>query len=135
MNDVDERRASRRLERSDDGLAGPRGRTKGLLDVAEARGMWSFKFLGARGKRAMPTVLDLSETDAVAGRKPPRLSASADSLDWVVGRCDWRCRSRTTALTSISIRLWHPERRPSPRNGPERRPYRVVGALVPGDPT
>lgn len=55
-----------------------------LLDVAGGTGDISFKFLGRAG-HGHATVLDLTESMLVEGRKRAEAAQMADSLDWVVG--------------------------------------------------
>ncbi|WP_425071570.1 bifunctional demethylmenaquinone methyltransferase/2-methoxy-6-polyprenyl-1,4-benzoquinol methylase UbiE [Sagittula sp. S175] len=55
-----------------------------LLDVAGGTGDISFRFLKRAG-RGHSTVLDLTESMLVEGRKRAEAASMADSLDWVVG--------------------------------------------------
>ena len=55
-----------------------------LLDVAGGTGDISFKFLKRAGS-GHATVLDLTESMLIEGRKRSEADAMADSLDWVVG--------------------------------------------------
>jgi demethylmenaquinone methyltransferase/2-methoxy-6-polyprenyl-1,4-benzoquinol methylase len=55
-----------------------------LLDVAGGTGDISFRFLG-RAPGAHATVLDMTESMLIEGRKRAEAGAMADSLDWVVG--------------------------------------------------
>ncbi len=55
-----------------------------LLDVAGGTGDISFRFLKRAG-RGHSTVLDLTESMLVEGRKRAEAESMADSLDWVVG--------------------------------------------------
>jgi demethylmenaquinone methyltransferase/2-methoxy-6-polyprenyl-1,4-benzoquinol methylase len=55
-----------------------------LLDVAGGTGDISFRFLKRAG-RGHSTVLDLTESMLVEGRKRAEATAMSDSLDWVVG--------------------------------------------------
>jgi len=55
-----------------------------LLDVAGGTGDISFRFLD-RAPSAQATVLDMTESMLVAGRKRAEADARADRLDWVVG--------------------------------------------------
>ena len=55
-----------------------------LLDVAGGTGDVSFRFLKRAG-RGHATVLDLTESMLVAGRKRAEAAQMSDSLDWVVG--------------------------------------------------
>ncbi|MFW2589584.1 bifunctional demethylmenaquinone methyltransferase/2-methoxy-6-polyprenyl-1,4-benzoquinol methylase UbiE [Sagittula sp. SSi028] len=55
-----------------------------LLDVAGGTGDISFRFLDRAG-RGHSTVLDLTESMLVEGRKRAEAASMADSLDWVVG--------------------------------------------------
>ena len=55
-----------------------------LLDVAGGTGDISFKFLKRAGN-GHSTVLDITESMLVEGRKRAEASAMGDSLDWVVG--------------------------------------------------
>lgn len=55
-----------------------------LLDVAGGTGDISFRFLKRAGK-AHATVLDLTESMLVEGRKRAEAAHMADSLDWLVG--------------------------------------------------
>lgn len=55
-----------------------------LLDVAGGTGDISFKFLNRAGS-GHATVLDLTESMLVEGRKRAEAEAMQDSLDWVVG--------------------------------------------------
>lgn len=65
-----------------DWLAPRRGQR--LLDVAGGTGDISFRFLD-RAPGAHATVLDMTESMLVEGRKRAEAAAMADSLDWVVG--------------------------------------------------
>ncbi len=55
-----------------------------LLDVAGGTGDVAFRFLG-RAPEATATVLDLTESMLVEGRKRAEAESLADRLDWVVG--------------------------------------------------
>jgi demethylmenaquinone methyltransferase/2-methoxy-6-polyprenyl-1,4-benzoquinol methylase len=55
-----------------------------LLDVAGGTGDISFRFLN-RAPGAHATVLDMTESMLVEGRKRAEAAEMADSLDWVVG--------------------------------------------------
>ncbi len=55
-----------------------------LLDVAGGTGDISFRFLKRAG-RGHSTVLDLTESMLIEGRKRAEAESMADSLDWVVG--------------------------------------------------
>ncbi len=55
-----------------------------LLDVAGGTGDISFRFLD-RAPSAHATVLDMTESMLIAGRKRAAADARADRLDWVVG--------------------------------------------------
>lgn len=55
-----------------------------LLDVAGGTGDISFRFLDRAG-HGHATVLDLTESMLVEGRKRAEAASMADSLDWVVG--------------------------------------------------
>ncbi|MCL3881688.1 bifunctional demethylmenaquinone methyltransferase/2-methoxy-6-polyprenyl-1,4-benzoquinol methylase UbiE [Marivita sp. GX14005] len=55
-----------------------------LLDVAGGTGDISFRFLKRAG-RGHATVLDLTESMLIEGRKRAEANAMSDSLDWVVG--------------------------------------------------
>jgi len=55
-----------------------------LLDVAGGTGDISFRFLN-RAPGAHATVLDMTESMLVEGRKRAEAAAMAESLDWVVG--------------------------------------------------
>lgn len=55
-----------------------------LLDVAGGTGDVSFRFLKRAG-RGHATVLDLTESMLIAGRKRAEAAQMSDSLDWVVG--------------------------------------------------
>ncbi|MCB1350239.1 MAG: class I SAM-dependent methyltransferase, partial [Maritimibacter sp.] len=55
-----------------------------LLDVAGGTGDISFRFLD-RAPSATATVLDMTESMLVAGRKRAEADARAIQLDWVVG--------------------------------------------------
>ena len=55
-----------------------------LLDVAGGTGDISFRFLKRAGK-AHATVLDLTESMLIEGRKRAEAEDMADSLDWLVG--------------------------------------------------
>jgi len=55
-----------------------------LLDVAGGTGDISFRFLG-RAPGAQATVLDMTESMLVEGRKRAEAGKMAESLDWVVG--------------------------------------------------
>jgi demethylmenaquinone methyltransferase/2-methoxy-6-polyprenyl-1,4-benzoquinol methylase len=55
-----------------------------LLDVAGGTGDVSFKFLGRAGS-GHATVLDITESMLVEGRKRAEAAAMSDSLDWVTG--------------------------------------------------
>jgi len=55
-----------------------------LLDVAGGTGDISFRFLG-RAPGAHATVLDMTESMLVEGRKRAEAGRMAESLDWVVG--------------------------------------------------
>src|SRR6056297_3056108 len=55
-----------------------------LLDVAGGTGDISFRFL-ARAPGAHATVLDMTESMLVEGRKRAEAGQMAESLDWVVG--------------------------------------------------
>ncbi|MEE4189158.1 MAG: class I SAM-dependent methyltransferase, partial [Roseobacter sp.] len=61
----------------------PRGGQK-LLDVAGGTGDISFRFLKRAGY-GHATVLDLTESMLVEGRKRAEAEAMADQLDWVTG--------------------------------------------------
>ena len=56
-----------------------------LLDVAGGTGDISFKFNDRAKGQAHATVLDMTESMLVEGRKRPEAAAMGDRLDWVVG--------------------------------------------------
>lgn len=55
-----------------------------LLDVAGGTGDIAFRFLG-RAPQAQVTVLDMTESMLIEGRKRAEATTLADHLDWVVG--------------------------------------------------
>tara|TARA_R110002124_G_scaffold238361_2_gene403615 strand:- start:828 stop:1571 length:744 start_codon:yes stop_codon:yes gene_type:complete len=61
----------------------PRGPQR-LLDVAGGTGDIAFRFL-ARAPQAQVTVLDMTESMLIAGRKRAEAATLASQLDWVVG--------------------------------------------------
>jgi len=56
-----------------------------LLDVAGGTGDISFKFNARAKGRAHATVLDMTESMLIEGKKRPEALAMGDRLDWVVG--------------------------------------------------
>ncbi len=71
------------MEGRDDGLAGAAPGQQ-LLDVAGGTGDIAFRFL-KRAPGAKATVLDMTESMLVEGRKRAEAEHMADRLDWVVG--------------------------------------------------
>ena len=62
----------------------PRPSTR-LLDVAGGTGDIAFRYLKRAGEEARATVLDMTESMLVEGRKRAEAEALSDRLEWVVG--------------------------------------------------
>ncbi len=88
-----------------------------LLDVAGGTGDIAFRFLKRAGS-GHATVLDLTEPMLIEGRKRAEAEAMAESLEWIVGRCDGAAL-RGQHLRRLHHLLRHPERDP-PAGGSER---------------
>ncbi|MBL4807618.1 MAG: bifunctional demethylmenaquinone methyltransferase/2-methoxy-6-polyprenyl-1,4-benzoquinol methylase UbiE [Rhodobacteraceae bacterium] len=56
-----------------------------LLDVAGGTGDIAFKFNARTGDTAVATVLDMTESMLIEGKKRPEAAEMGDRLDWVVG--------------------------------------------------
>ncbi|MFN3955589.1 MAG: bifunctional demethylmenaquinone methyltransferase/2-methoxy-6-polyprenyl-1,4-benzoquinol methylase UbiE [Pararhodobacter sp.] len=56
-----------------------------LLDVAGGTGDVAFRFLARAGAGASATVLDMTESMLIEGRKRAEAESRAEALDWVVG--------------------------------------------------
>jgi len=87
-----------------------------LLDVAGGTGDISFRFLKRAG-RGHATVLDLTESMLVEGRKRAEAADMAQSLDWVVG--DAMALPFADNTFDVYHQLWHPEC-DAPTRGAER---------------
>jgi len=101
----------------------PRAGDKSCWMFAERTGVCVVQVSGRAGTGHAHCcwILTTGDRMLVAGAQARRGSRDGGQSYWVVGdECDGGCRSRTTALTSIPIQLWHPERKPVPQEAFER---------------